>query len=119
VPKYFADNDVWNSNDGIHWVKVLERASWSPRLWFSSLVYRDRMWVLGGWSNNPSRNKGDVWYSKDGLSWHQLLTDHSWRPRHEHSSYVFQNKLWVAGGNISPLSNEVWSLEIPQNWLKD
>lgn len=25
-----------------------------------SVVYRDRIWVLGGWSNNPSKNRGDV-----------------------------------------------------------
>ena len=72
VPKYHALNDVWCSSDGVNWEQVTENAPWNPRLWFSSVVYRDRMWVLGGWSNNPSKNWGDVWYSRDGKEWTQL-----------------------------------------------
>lgn len=119
VPKYSASNDVWCSEDGEHWTQLTEHAAWSPRLWFSSAVYRDRIWVLGGWSNNPSRNWGDVWYSQDGATWSQLKSDVVWKERHEHSVFVFQDKLWVAGGHAQPLSNEVWSLDVPAGWFKD
>ena len=61
VPQYEALNDVWSSSDGKHWERVTEHANWSPRLWFSSVVYRDHMWVLGGWSNHPAKNWGDAW----------------------------------------------------------
>lgn len=54
VPEYHAKNDVWSSADGVHWQEETASAGWSPRLWFSSAVYRDRIWVLGGWSNNPA-----------------------------------------------------------------
>jgi hypothetical protein len=118
VPKYQALNDVWCSEDGVQWKQVTDAAPWSPRLWFSSVVYRDRMWVLGGWSNNPSKNWGDVWYSKDGKDWKQLESDVIWKARHEHSAYVFQEKIWVAGGHAMPLNNEVWSLEIPPAWFQ-
>lgn len=119
VPEYAAHNDVWCSEDGVHWTNVTEHAPWSPRLWFSSVTYRDRMWVLGGWSNNPSVNLGDVWYSKNGKDWNALKSDVIWKERHEHSTYVFQDKIWVAGGHAKPLSNEVWSLDIPKGWFKD
>lgn len=112
VPEYHAKNDVWSSTDGVHWEQATEHAPWSPRLWFSAVTYRDRMWVLGGWSNNPSQNWGDVWYSKDGASWQQLTTEHSWKARHEHSTYVFQDQIYVAGGHAQPLSNEVWTLKL-------
>lgn len=118
VPKYNGLNDVWCSRDGITWTKVTEAAPWHARLWFSSVVYRDRIWVLGGWSNSPSQNWGDVWYSKDGQTWKQLKSDVIWKARHEHSSYVFQDKIWVAGGHARPLNSEVWSLHIPKEWLK-
>lgn len=116
VPKYHAVNDVWSSEDGVKWTRETEHAPWSPRLWFSSAVYRDRMWVVGGWSNNPSKNWGDVWHSKDGKNWKPLQTDVTWKERHEHSVFVFQDKLWVAGGHAQPLSSEVWSLELPKDW---
>jgi hypothetical protein len=119
VPEYEALNDVWASSDGVHWEQVTDAAPWHPRLWFSAAVYRDQMWVLGGWSNNPSKNWGDVWYSSDGRRWHQLHSNVIWKERHEHSAFVFQDKLWVAGGHARPLSNEVWSLELPRDWRGD
>ncbi len=116
VPEYHATNDVWCSTDGANWELVTPNAEWSPRLWFSSVTFRNHMWVLGGWSNNPARNWGDVWYSKDGKSWNQLQSHISWKERHEHSAYIFRDKLWIAGGHAQPLSSEVWSLELPQNF---
>lgn len=116
VPEYHALNDVWYSEDGKNWTQATEHAPWSPRLWFSSVVYRDQIWVIGGWSNNPSKNWGDVWYSGDGKSWKQLKTDVTWKERHEHSAFVFQDKIWVAGGHAQPLNSEVWTLELPKDW---
>jgi hypothetical protein len=119
LPKYHASNDVWSSSDGLHWEQVTDRAPWSPRIWFSAVVHSDRIWVLGGWSNNPARNWGDVWYSRDGRQWSQLRSNRVWKERHEHSAYVFRDKIWVAGGHAQPLSSEVWSLEVPKDWFKD
>ena len=117
VPEYHAMSDVWSSADGIHWEQVTDKAPWHERLWFSSVVYRDRMWVLGGWSNNPSQNWGDVWYSRDGREWKQLKSRVCWKERHEHSAFVFHDKIWVAGGHAKPLNSEVWSLDIPPSWF--
>ena len=119
VPEYFALNDVWASEDGAHWTCVTADAPWHPRLWFSTAIYRDRMWVLGGWSNNPSQNWGDVWYSRDGAEWKLLESKTIWKARHEHSAFVFQDKLWIAGGHAQPLNSEVWSLDIPADWFGD
>ncbi|MBI1901317.1 MAG: galactose oxidase [Planctomycetia bacterium] len=119
VPKYEARSDVWCSSDGVHWEQVIEKAPWHERIWFSSVVYRRRIWVLGGWSNNPSKNWGDVWHSRDGKSWERLESSAMWKERHEHSAYVFQDKIWIAGGHAQPLSSEVWSLEAPEESLQD
>ena len=118
VPEYQAYNDVWCSEDGVDWTQVTDAAPWPARLWFSTVVYRDRMWVLGGWHSNPSTNLGDVWYSKDGKQWSQLKSETVWKARHEHSTFVLKDKLWVAGGHARPLSNDVWSLDLPEDWFK-
>ncbi len=116
VPEYKAFHDVWSSADGVHWRQETAAAPWHERLWFSSAVYRGRMWVIGGWSKVPDANWGDVWYSKDGREWTQLKSKVSWKERHEHSAYVFQDKLWIAGGHAKPLSREVWSLQLPKDF---
>lgn len=119
VPEYLAYNDVWSSADGRTWRRETESAPWHPRLWFSAVTYRERMWVLGGWSKVPEQNWGDVWHSRDGRSWRQLESKVIWKPRHEHSAYVWRDKIWVAGGHAKPLSSEVWSLEIPRDYFAD
>lgn len=117
-PQHVARNDVWCSEDGAHWTQVTEAASWPPRLWFSAVVYRGRMWVLGGWSKEHG-NFGDVWYSQNGRNWTELQSKVIWKARHEHSTYVFQDKLWVAGGYADALNSEVWRLEIPEGWFEE
>lgn len=113
-------NDVWCSDDGINWTQVTGAAPWKPRIWFSSVVYRDRIWVIGGWSRENG-NFGDVWYSKDGLNWTELKSEVKWTQRHEHSAFVFKDRIWVSGGCSDDyiLTNEVWSLFIPEDWFVD
>ena len=118
TPEYAAFNDVWSSEDGMKWKLETEHAPWHERIWFSSVVYRDHIWLLGGWSNNPYKNWSDTWYSSDGKTWTQLKSDSVWKERHELSAYVFQDKIWVAGGMVPPLTNDVWSLYVPKNWFK-
>ena len=117
VPEYFAFNDVWSSEDGINWTQVSSGTPWHPRIWFSTAVYRNRIWIMGGWSNNPYINWPDVWYTEDGKNWEQLISQVSWKGRHEHSAFVFRDKIWVTGGMVPPLVNDVWYLDIPKNWF--
>tara|TARA_B100000029_G_scaffold17667_1_gene18050 strand:- start:464 stop:1174 length:711 start_codon:yes stop_codon:yes gene_type:complete len=116
VPKYEAFNDVWSTEDGKTWRQETSHADWHPRLWFSATVYRGHMWVMGGWSNNPSKNWGDTWYSRDGKHWTEYKAGVTWKARHEHSVYVMKDRIWVAGGHARPLSSEVWSLALPPGW---
>ena len=116
VPEYEAFNDVWSSDDGVNWRQETAAAPWHSRLWFSAVTYRDHIWVLGGWSNKPSTNWGDAWFSKDGRTWRKFKSNVTWKERHEHSAFVFQDRIWVAGGHAQPLSNEVWSLQLPADW---
>ncbi|MDD8015155.1 MAG: galactose oxidase [Acidobacteriota bacterium] len=118
-PKAIPTNDVWCSEDGVNWTLVTAAAEWKPRLWFSTVVYRGRMWVIGGWSEEHG-NFGDVWYSDDGKNWTELRSGPIWSPRHEHSALVFKDKIWVAGGCADPsmtLDSGVWSLSIPEDWF--
>jgi hypothetical protein len=116
LPEFNALNDVWCTEDGKNWTQVTAAGPWHPRIWFSTVVYRDHMWMLGGWSKVPDQNWGDVWYSRDGKDWKELKSDIIWKARHEHSTYVHADRIWVAAGHARPLSNEVWSLELPRDW---
>lgn len=116
LPTYIGYNDVWSSDDGATWTQVTAHAPWPPRIWFSAVVYRGCMWVLGGWSHEPNKNYNDVWYTADGVTWHELKTPSIWSERHEHSAYVFDDRLWIVAGNAWPLVNDVWVLDLPKDW---
>ena len=108
-----AYTDVWSSSDGRNWTKTAD-GPWPPRMWNTAVVYRDRVWLIGGFRGEPTWNNfNDVWYSSDGVEWKQMPSPRIWSPRHELSAYVFKDKIWVVGGNAWPLMNDVWSLEIP------
>ncbi len=87
--------------------------SWSTRQNHSSVVYKGRVWVLGG---NDGSHKNDVWSSTDGSSWAEATTDANWEARSEHSSVVFDNKMWVLGGSDGSDKNDVWYSTDGKNW---
>lgn len=117
-PDFIPTNDIWCSEDGVNWEQVTDAAPWARRIWFGTVVYRDHMWVLGGW-NREDGNFNDVWFSKNGRDWTQMSSKVIWSPRHEPGYYAFNDRIWImagAGGVDKPLNSEVWSLHLPEDW---
>ena len=109
-------NDVWCSADGANWERVLEHAPWTPRQWFPAVVYRDRLWIIGGYDNVNGANLGDVWYTEDGKAWTRFESETVFTPRHEPTVYVHKDRLLVVAGNMWPVLNDVWSLTPDPGW---
>jgi hypothetical protein len=101
-------NDVWYSNDGVTWTEVTT----NPPMWFirttpASLVYDNKMWVMGGYSWSC---QNDVWYSNDGISWVQATASADWPVRSSPASLVYDNKMWVLGGYSNGVAlNDIWN----------
>ena len=106
-------NDVWCSEDGDHWTRVLEHAPWLPRQWCVAAVYAGRLWLIGGYDNVRAGNLGDVWTTTDGRDWRPFESPVRFAPRHEVTPYVFDGSLWVVAGNTWPVVNDVWRLTLP------
>ena len=114
-------NDVQDSTNGGDWneVKPNNNAGWQARRSHSSLVFKNKMWVLGGYSKKylptDASLRNDVWDSTNGIAWNEVKADstndpHSWSARQEHTSVVFDGKMWVLGGSVSGdyNQNDVW-----------
>ena len=113
-------NDVWWSTDGTGWTNanargpavepatdpVTYRSHWSARWLYATVVFDDKMWVLGG---NDGAFKNDVWWSRDGTSWTNANASGHWSARYNHTTVVFDDKMWVLGGiDGSSRLNDVW-----------
>jgi leucine-zipper-like transcriptional regulator 1 len=81
------------------WVQVNAGPRWSSRTEHASVVFQDKIWVLGGLNKGISNgNLNDVWSSPDGVNWTQVTAAAAWEPRSRHSALVYDGKLWVLGG---------------------
>jgi hypothetical protein len=105
-PERIFYNDVWSSDDGIHWEQHLSSAPWAPRQMLDVAAFDNRMWVLEGWGRTEG-NLNDVWYSEDGHQWTEV-SGTPWAPRHAGCVFVFENALWMVAGNN--LTADVWKL---------
>jgi len=112
-------NDVWYSIDGINWTQATANAGWSARWDYTSLVYDNKMWVMGGWERwDDGILKNDVWYSTDGINWVQVTANAGWPKRGNHASLVYDNKMWVTGGFDGIHKNDVWYSTDGINWAQ-
>jgi hypothetical protein len=109
--------DAWTSTDGASWAQVTPaEPCWSPRgMIGGSVVFQNRMWILGGGTydtpTTPKRNfYNDVWSTADGVRWTRHTPAAPWKPRQYHDVAVFDDRMWVLegysaqGGN----RNDVW-----------
>jgi hypothetical protein len=90
----------------VDWTQATANASWSARSAYASVVFDNKIWVMGGYDNSF---RNDVWYSTDGVTWTQATANAGWSARYNHTSVVFDNKMWVIGGyDASGRRNDVW-----------
>lgn len=111
--QYTTHNDVWCSEDGKTWTRVVEHAAWAQRQWFVAREYAGKLWIFGGFSNRTSVNFAEAWTTTDGVTWEEYKSDPIWSPRHEPTIYVYNDSLWLVAGNMWPLMNDVWRLTLP------
>jgi len=117
--------DIWTTTDGKNWQQVGPKEPyWSPRgMIGGSVVFKDRIWILGGGTydtpTTPKRNfYNDVWSSADGVRWTRHTEAAAWHPRQYHDVAVFDGRMWVfegyhrKGGN----RNDVWHSVDGVNW---
>ncbi len=112
-------NDVWSSTDGINWTEEVPNnssTSFTPRTGHTTIVFQNRIWVIGGGGINSLLN--DVWSSPDGINWTLENNSADFIARFEHTSVVFDNKMWVIGGEDGTFEfNDVWSSSDGINWV--
>ncbi len=109
--RYF--NDVWRSNDGTSWQRVIAAAPWSPRAGAHLIAFRDSLWLVGG-----EPNDGDVWSTRDGVTWvpHRETGLLAASPQ---AVVVFKGALWLLGhGRWEEATNDIWTSSDGAHWQR-
>ncbi len=100
--------DIWNSADGIVWVKQKDNLPFGKRSNSQVINFKGKLYLL----NN------DVWTSTDGLNW-TLLTNEILKGEQlfGYAAVVFDNKIWLLGCNRNGLfSRQVLVSDDGKTW---
>jgi hypothetical protein len=97
------------------WRKV-GNAPFTRRDEIECLVFKDKLWVLAGWTG-PTLHSGEVWNTSDGMTWEKIIDNAPWRAENTVRFVVFKDKLWSINGGVS--CTEVWSSDDGANWTKE
>ncbi|MBE7558846.1 hypothetical protein HS125_07805 [bacterium] len=117
-------SDAWYTENGLDWNVATGAAPWSPRAFHASVVFKNKMWVIGGTRfEYPGGGvfyedlNNDVWSSPDGTNWRREVEHAPWSPRGEHVALVFHDRIWLMGGVDRNRYNDVWSSPDGVNWV--
>jgi hypothetical protein len=92
-------------------------APWSGRSGSVSLVFKNKLWLLGG--RDTVRDVSDVWYTANGRDWTLALQFAPWSAKSGHAGVVFKDKLWILGGsNPGIMRPDVWSSDDGITWIQ-
>lgn len=97
---------------------VSSETAYGRRSWHTSLVFKNRIWVMAGKGNEIYN---DVWASTDGSSWDLVTEAAPFSKRRHAAATVFENRMWIAGGRSGFLDgsqslNDVWFTENGEDW---
>jgi hypothetical protein len=106
-------NDIWSSIDGINWIKEISAAEFAPRHNHQTIVWNNKLWLLGGENNGTSFT--DLWSSADGRHW-TLETDVT-KFKLTGKLVDFKNKLWFI--ELGNEKNASWSSVDGKSWVQE
>ncbi len=113
-------NDIWNSEDGLTWNRVVSHADFPDIRSHSVIYFKDALYMYGGWSPKYGQTyKNGIWKSTDGINWVQVVKNPEYPDREGQKVVEFNGKLWLVGGvNYfgRKTFNDVWSSEDGIHW---
>lgn len=83
-------SDIWNSEDGINWIKQKENLPFGKRSGSQIVTLHNMLYLLDN----------DVWSSTDGLNWEKVSDEIvKGEQLFGYAAQVFDNKIWLLGCN--------------------
>ncbi len=102
-------SDVYSTVDGKNWTQVTGAAPFPLRTAFGCVVFKNKIWVIGGVVPGSGPSFNDVWSSPDGNTWTQVTANAPWAARWGLAAVVGNGGIYIFGGVTAPgFANDVW-----------
>ncbi|MFO0552259.1 MAG: IPT/TIG domain-containing protein [Polyangiaceae bacterium] len=130
---YAYHNDLWRSEDGVHWTEVAPDGPASATRWGGCgmvdgfVEFKGELWLVGCARYREVAGHelfAEVWSTADGTSWHRH-EDPPWAGKAWPNVLVWDDKLWIlfgytygdpSAGWSAGNANEVWFSEDGETW---
>lgn len=102
--------EVLRDHDLPNWKKVLSKGPFHIRDSGGELVFKDKMWLFGGYFPELS---ADVWSSKDGITWEEHPQIPTKAGLNIPVNYVYKGKMWIVSNDgelFSSADGQEWEL---------
>ncbi|GGX14257.1 hypothetical protein [Aquimarina muelleri] len=116
-------NSVYYSFDGVSWLPATNATAWQPRSYSAGIIFKNKMWLMGGQIPGGANCLNDVWSSEDGITWAQETGTAAWPARRSFGCFVLPgaDKIFIVGG-IDATGNclkDVWSSIDGKTWVNE
>lgn len=116
-------SDIWVTDNGTNWSMVTDKAPWKNRRSVTTVVFNDKLWLMGGWSQYDNKYDNRIWFTEDGEQWTLATsTTPRWEGREGHTLNVHNGKMYLIGGvNFTKriTFNDVWSSVDGVDWKQE
>ena len=119
--------------DHYRWELLTRDAAYAPRDGAGALVFKDNMYLIGGWNPNDKEHfprvcSNDVWKSKNGIEWIKIKLNtfldvtfdakKDWEGRHRAGYVIFHDQMWIVGGDANQGYHQydIWKSSNGMDW---
>src|SRR5690554_4545719 len=85
-----------NAQDlSVDWTLETPQAGWQARDSQAEVVFKNKLWIMGGWFNSHEAPPRDVWSSGDGRNWHLVQKSAPWIHSDLSMALAFDSKIFM------------------------
>jgi len=106
---YDVEEGLWSDSN--------PRAPWKSRMGHACVVFRDKLWVMGGMDENGNALR-DVHSLDSNGNW-ETHENAEWEPRCMFAATTFGDRIWIYGGVAEPFGDskvDLWTSEDGEEW---
>lgn len=116
-------SDLWVTNNGTDWTEITDKAPWGHRRSVTTIVFDNKLWLMGGWDQEAFKYDNRIWFTEDGTKWTLASSSPArWEGREGHTLNLLNGKLYLTGGVdfVKRITyNDVWSSTDGINWNQE
>lgn len=111
-------NDLWSSENGTNWIKESNYLFKPARSFFSCVVFKNKLWVIGGYDNINGVYLSDVISTENGSDWEKEALYTTFPGRSNAAVVEFKKKLWLIGGRGEGVDGfkDIWNSTNGIDW---